>query len=203
MDCTIMTTAEGCMYDSDNGMQQGVVIHYQYGKDASGNLILHKTRYTDAAGVPIALTATQVVTAGVCQPVATDVEWQLLADDTDGDPATAPVQFLRKYTRITNTLNGTVISETVGDFELDMVTPYTVVGTAGAVGNSDTEFNDLTLCDATGTAFIRRVTYVNGVQVSIGDFELDGTTAFTPSGAVSACPNCAPVTAQGVVATWG
>lgn len=204
MDCTLISTAEGCMYDADTGQQTGVVIHYEYGKNAAGAVILHKTRYTDAAGVPIALTVDQTVTAGVCQPVTTDVEWVMMSDDDDGDPSTDPILFLRKSVTVTGSLNGTVISETVEDYELDMVTPYTVVGTVGGASSAGgIDVSDMVLCDSTGTAFIRRITYVNGVQVSIGDFETDGETTYVATGTVGACPNCAPVTAQGVVATWG
>jgi len=196
-----MTTAEGCMYDTSTESQVGVVIHYEYGKDAAGTLILAKTRYTNAAGVPIALTGTQTVTAGSCQPISTDVEWVQLCDD-DGDAATENVPFLRKYTTTRNSLTAAIITETVEDFELDMETAYTVAGTAATCGVSDTETNDIVMCDATGAAFIRRVSYINGVQVTVADFALDAVTAFTPSGAVGPCPKCAPVTAQGVVNTW-
>ena len=197
-----MTTAEGCLYDSATGVQTGVVIHYQYGKDSSGNLILHKTRYTSADGTVLpALTGTQTVTAGACQPVSVDTEWVQLCDD-DGDAATVNTPFLRKYTTLRSGISGAIISETVEDFELDMATAYTVVGTAATCGVSDTETNDLTLCDSTGQSFIRRISYINGVQVTVGDFALDGTTAYTPVGTVGACPTCAPVTPAGVVTSW-
>ena len=201
MDCALMTTAEGCMYDTATGVQTGVVIHYEYGKDSNGAVILYKTRYTNAAGVPIALAGTQTVTAGVCQPISTDVEWVQLCDD-DGDAATANAPFLRKYTTTRNSLTGAIITETVEDFELDMVTAYTVAGTAATCGVSDTETNDLIMCDSTGAAFIRRVSYINGVKVTVGDFALDATTAFTPTGTVGPCPQCAPKTAVGVVSVW-
>lgn len=201
MDCSLVTTAEGCLYDSATGVQSGVVIHYIYGKDAAGVTILHKTIYTNAAGVPIALSGTQTVSAGSCQPVDTEVSWVQLCDD-DGNAATANVAFLRKYTTTRNSLSGAVITETVADFALDMTTAYTVVGTASTCGVSDSETNDIVLCDSTGTSFIRRISYINGVQVTVGNFALDGTTAYAPTGAVGACPTCAPVTAQGVVSSW-
>lgn len=203
MECTLMTTADGCMLDTSNNSQVGVVIHYEYGKNADGNVILHKTRYTTAAGVPITLTGTQSVSAGVCQPVTTDVEWVAMVDDTDNDSTTPGVPFLRKYTRVTNGITGAVITETVEDFELDMTTEYELVGTAGLPSGTDYETNDLTLCDSTGASFIRRVSYINGTKVTVGDFEMDGETTYTPVGAVGACPSCPAVTAQGVVATWG
>lgn len=203
MQCTEMSTAQGCLFDSTTQQQQGVIIHYEYGTNATGGTILVATRYTTADGTPIALTATQTVSAGSCQPVAVDVEWVQLCDDTDDDGSTASVPFLRKYTKTTSSLTGATISEVVEDFELDMETAYVPVGTVGTCGISDTETNDLTLCDSTGTAFIRRISYVNGVQVTIGDFEIDGETAYVPVGAVGACPTCAPKTAQGIVATWG
>lgn len=204
MECTLIEAIPGCFFDTATGVQTPVSIHYVYGKNAGGAVILEKTLYTDAAGVPLtALTGTQSVTAGSCQPVSVDVEWVAMVDDTDGDPSTPGVPFLRKYTRLSSGISGAVISETVADFEPDMETAYEIVGDASLPTSSDYETNDLTLCDATGAAFIRRVSYINGVQVTVGDFELDGETAFTPSGAVGACPNCAPATAQGVVTTWG
>jgi hypothetical protein len=203
MDCSLVTTADGCLFDSATDAQVGVVIHYVYGKNAAGTLILHKTLYTNAAGDPLpALTGTQTVTAGVCQPRSTDVEWVAMVDDTDNDTSTPGVPFLRKYTVVSSGITGAVISETVEDFEPDMETTYTVVGTATLPSASDYETSDLTLCDSTGTSFIRRVSYVNGTKVTVGDFELDGDTAYTPVGAVGACPQCAPVTAQGVVTSW-
>lgn len=191
------------MYDTATAQQTPVIIHYEYGKDAAGAVILHKVRYTNAAGVPITLAGTQTVGAGSCQPVSTDVEWVQLCDDTDGNASTSPVPFLRKSTTTTASLNGSIISKVVEDFALDMVTAYTVVGTVGTCGVNDTETNDLILCDSAGASFIRRVSYINGVQVTVGDFALDGVTAFVPTGTVQACPSCAPKTALGVVATWG
>jgi hypothetical protein len=201
MECAIMTTAEGCMFDSATGLQTGVVIHYEYGKDANGAVILHKTRYTNAAGVPIALAATQVVTAGVCQPIALDVEWVQLCDD-DADPATDNAAFLRKYTTTRNSLTGAIITEVVEDFELDMETPYTVVGTAAQCATGAQDVEDIILCDSLGLSFIRRSTFVNGVRVTVADLALDGATAFVPTGTVGACPSCAPKTAVGVVSAW-
>lgn len=203
--CTTVQPLMGCMLDTSVSppSQTPVTIHYEYGVDSAGKTILVATRYTNADGTPITLTGTQSVQPGVCQPVGVDVEWTQLCDDTDSDPATDAVPFLRKYTRISNGITGLPISESFEDFELDMETPYTVVGDVGTCGVSDTETNDLTLCDSTGKAFIRRVSYINGVQVTIGDFELDGATAYTPVGEVKACPTCAPATARGVLTSWG
>lgn len=204
MDCSLVTTAEGCLFDSATGGQSGVVIHYVYGKNSAGTTILHKTLYTDAAGVPLpVLTGTQTVTAGVCQPIQTDVEFLLLCDDDDADPGTNPVQFVRKFTRTSNSLTGVKITETVEDFEQDLVTPYVVVGTVQSCGAGTSDTEDSTLCDSTGQAFIRRFVTINGVQITAQDLELDGVTVYVPVGAVGACPQCAPVTAQGVVTSWG
>ena len=203
MDCVAMTTASGCMVDTSTNTSTPVVIHYEYGKDASGAVILYKTRYTNAAGTPISLTGTQSVTPGACVQVTTDVEWEMLCDD-DGNAATTNTAFLRKYTTTRNASTGAVITEVVADYALDMTTSYTVVGTAASCSSTqDYETNDLILCDGTGTSFIRRVSYLNGTQVSVGDFQMDGTTAYTVSGTVAACPTCAAKTAQGVVTSWG
>lgn len=203
--CTTTAPIIGCLLDTSVSppSQTPVTIHYEYGVNDTGGRILVSTLYSNAAGEPITLAGTQSVSPGVCQPVSVDIEFVQLCDDTDSDPATDNVPFIRKYTRISSGITGVLISESFEDFELDMETEYTVVGDVGTCGVSDTETNDITLCDSTGTAFIRRVKYINGVQVSVGDFELDGTTAYTAVGDVKACPTCAPATAKGVLTSWG
>ena len=83
--------------------------------------------------------------------------------------------------------------------------------TAGACSQiqADVEFEKL--CDVNAgvaTEFFRRsITTFNssGVPaVTVTDWELDKTTAYTPTGVVGSCnQDCDPATAQGVLTSWG
>lgn len=64
--------------------------------------------------------------------------------------------------------------------------PYTVTGTATICTAVDTE--PQVLCDSTGASFLRRYSYnAAGLQVGTNDTTLDGSTPFTPTGAVTDC----------------
>jgi hypothetical protein len=200
MSCRAMTTVDGC-YVVAGQPPMPILIHTEYGEAASGLPIVVATRYTNAANV-IVSTAAGVVQPGSCPLVSTDTEFLMLCD-TSG-PANAPVvtPFLRRIDRVTNTGTAALISQTVTDLQNDGATAYTVVGVVGSCGGGDHEFTEVTVCDSTGTAFIRRQTMLNGNTVTLGFFTMAGVAA-TPSGAVGACPSCGPATAQGLVSTWG
>lgn len=201
LNCRDMETAQGCMVEAGKPPVP-VVIHYEY-RDNGGETILYKTRYTSADGTPIALTATQTVVPGACPMVRTDVEQELLCNDTDGNPATPPVRFLRRYTRVYEAVAGTMISEVVDDFALDGTTPYVVVGAIAAC-DADLEYDEELVCDAAGVSHMRRThTLDNGTTVTLGFYDPTTGAASTPTGAVGPCPACGPATAVGVVTTWG
>lgn len=202
MSCVDMEVIPGCMVEAGQPPVP-VAVHYQYGKNATGGVIIVATRYTDAAGAPITLSATQSVIPGACPAVKSDFEMQLLCDDADGNPATPGVPFLRKIERVYDGGTGAMLTETVSDFELDGVTAYAVVGTVNASCVDDYEFEEITVCDAVGAAHIRRQTQVNGQFVTLGFFNPTTGAASTPTGAVGPCPTCGAMTAQGVLTSWG
>lgn len=75
----------------------------------------------------------------------------------------------------------------VSDYETDFVTPYILVGVAVVCPTPDYETSDQILCDATSTQFLRRYALVDGVQVTVGDFALDGVTPYSPTLPVGLC----------------
>jgi hypothetical protein len=182
-----------------------VLIHFEYQEAASGNPIVKSVRYTDAAGGIVAVPVGGTVVPGVCPMVRTDVEDQLLCDDADANPATPALPFLRRFTRIYNTTDGSLINQTVADFALDGVTPFVISAPANVSANcaADFEFVETTVCDANGTTWIRRQTQIGGLFVTLGFFVPLTGLAGTPVGAVGACPSCGPATAAGVLTTWG
>lgn len=200
--CKQMEAVPGCLIEAGQ-TPQPVVIHYEYRDAASGAAVLHATRYTDAAGVPIALTAAQSVVPGACPLIKTDVEQEVLCDDADGNPATPGVMFLRRFTRTYDQSTGALLNEVTADFALDGTTPYAVVGVIGAC-QADLEYDEEQVCDAAGVAHIRRTTTLDGGQtVTLGFFNPTTGAASTPTGAVGPCPSCAPAVPLGVVTTWG
>lgn len=203
MNCAQITTAPGCLVEAGQPPKP-VLIHTEFGTNAAGNPIPVATRYTEAnAATVLTLAAGQTVVPGVCPAVTSDTEFLLLCDETDGNPATAPVQFLRRVDRVTNADTGLLVSQTITDVALDGVTAYTVVGTVMSCGNADTEMTEMIVCDSAGVQHLRRQTMVNGVLATAGFFSpTDGTTATTPTGAVGACPICVPKAPLGVVTSW-
>lgn len=86
----------------------------------------------------------------------------------------------------------------------------TVTAGACALPPPDVEFEKLCDVQANGSIvefFRRSITIFDSVgtpTVTVTDWELDKTTAYTVTGDVAACnEDCDPATAQGVVATWG
>lgn len=203
MSCITITTTPGCLVEAGQPPRP-VLIHTEFGLNAAGNPVPIATRYTEAnAATVITLGAGQAVVPGVCPAVDSDVEFLLLCDDVDSNPATPAVQFLRRIERVTNGDTGAFISQTVTDLAMDGVTAYTVVGSIIACGANDDEFTEMIVCDAAGVRHLRRQVQVNGVFATVGFFNPnDGTTVTVPTGAVGACPSCAPKTQLGVVTSW-
>lgn len=104
----------------------GAIIHMIYNSEG-----LPHQEYVTISGDPLtpidpaAYMGGGVVMPGAC-PVTIDKEQDVLCDDL-GDPTAVPVRFVR--TRIcVLAANGFMASQTVTDTELDLETPYTVVG---------------------------------------------------------------------------
>ncbi len=66
MNCLDTAVVIGCRR-FPTGTTETVNIHYEYRTAASGELVVYKTRYTDAVGAPIALAAGETVTPGACE----------------------------------------------------------------------------------------------------------------------------------------
>lgn len=71
MKCLDVEVVIGCRR-FPTGATEAVIIHNEYRAAANGELVLYKTRYTDAAGAPIALGAGEIVSPGACE--VADVE---------------------------------------------------------------------------------------------------------------------------------
>jgi hypothetical protein len=204
MSCRDMEIVAGCLI-APPALPVPVLIHYEYQEAASGQVIVHAIRYTDAAGAIVAVPAGGTVVAGQCPMVKTEVEDQLLCDDADVNPATPAIPFLRRFTRVYNTADGSLISQTVANFKIDGTTPYAVSAEANVSTNctSGYAFTEITVCDSNGTPMIRRQAVVNGASVLLGFFDPTTAAVVVPVGAVGPCPSCGPSTALGVVSTWG
>lgn len=83
MKCNQMQATLGCRLDSAGVPLGAVIIHTEYRKNAAGNIIVHATRYTDSANVPITLGVGEVVVAGECKPASAAL-WPLGANYASG-----------------------------------------------------------------------------------------------------------------------
>jgi hypothetical protein len=73
MNCAALGQVLGCRR-FPSGATETVIIHSEYRTAANGETVLYKTRYTSAAGVPIALGAGEVVEPGACPVVPAGVK---------------------------------------------------------------------------------------------------------------------------------
>jgi hypothetical protein len=126
MNCSEIAVANGCMTNAA-GIKTGVNIHYEYALNAAGETIVYKTRYTDAAGVPIVLGAGESVAPGPCATIPPDVEWEKLCDKAATGVVT---EFFRRS--ITSFNSAGVASVVASDWQLDKTTAYVPAGTVGA-----------------------------------------------------------------------
>lgn len=159
--------------DMLNGNVVGVVlIEYHYAPDGT----IDSIRYIDATtGVTYVPQGTITVCPGDTVPPDRDME---ILCDVNGGVATP---FIRDYVRNSS---GTVTA--VANYTLAGAA-YNPTGTVGVCVIRDEEL--LVLCDSTPTRFLRRYNYdvTTGNLISIVNTTLDGSTAFTPVGAVSVC----------------
>ena len=132
------------------------------------------------AGAAYAVTGT----VGICSGL--DSESFVLCDS-----AAVPNRFLRTY-RYTAT--GTVAGFSDTTLAGAPFVPTGAVGICTTPVATDFDFTEEILCDANGTAFIRRFTFNSstGVVTATTNLTLAGV-AFTPVGAVGICSNCCPV----------
>ena len=121
--CFLLEALPGCLTNAA-GVKTSISIHYEYRASATGAAVLHATRYTDAAGVPITLAVGDVVSVGACPVAAPDVEWERLCDVSAAGVVT---EFFRRS--ITSFDAAGVPSVAVADFALDKVTAYAPAGT--------------------------------------------------------------------------
>jgi hypothetical protein len=201
--CRNNTAIPGCFVPNATATPPiGITIHYIYDKDGVG----FATQYTTPDGTEIDVASYLgggTVLSGSCPAVNVDVEHELLCDDTDNNPATPNVSFVRRYERRFNAGTGVFIAQTVTDLELDLVTPYSIVGTElpGSACAAQLDVEQETFCDATGAVVIRRFVFTNGVQTTVGWVDIDGATV-TPTLPYGPCPNCPPEARLGVITSW-
>lgn len=164
--------------------------------DSTPTRFLRRYNFNLSTGALVSITDTTldgstpfvpVGAVGVCPVDAAqqDIEQQILCDST-------PTRFLRAYKYDAET--GVVISVT--NTTLDGTTAFAPVGAVGVCAQTvatDFDFTEEVLCDANGTAFIRRFTFnsVTGVVTATTNLTLAGA-AFAPVGAVGVCSNCCP-----------
>lgn len=124
--CKDYEVAAVCATDAD-GNRQTYFAHYEYGVDALGKSVLAATRYAEADGSPVDLSAF-TVSAGECPVYQPDVEFERLCDvQADG----TFTEFLCR-TIVSFDAAGQVIDPVaVAYFELDKVTEYVPTGTVG------------------------------------------------------------------------
>lgn len=106
------------------------------------------------------------------------------------DSAAVPVRFLRTYTY---TSAGAVAGFTDTTFAGAAFVPTGAVGVCATTVQTDFDFDQVILCDANGTSFIRRFTFNSqtGAVTATTNLTLAGA-AFTPVGAVGLCSDCCP-----------
>lgn len=96
MNCNAVTAIPGCLIDTVAKVNIPISIHYTYGLNAAGKVVLQNSVYTTPAGVGIgALGANQTVSTGCCplpepsSATTTPGSKELLAADTWTSPADA------------------------------------------------------------------------------------------------------------------
>lgn len=125
--CRDFSSVPVCFTDGA-GVRTTLVAHYEYRKNAAGNSVLHATRYTDAAGVPVN-TAAGTVTVGACAISPPDIEWTLLCDV---QPSGVVVEFWQQIITSYNASGAVIQPSVVNTFAADKVTPYVPTGTVAA-----------------------------------------------------------------------
>lgn len=125
MSCTELDPIVGCHTLAD-GSRQNVVIHYEYGKDAEGEAIVSAVRITDVLGVIVADATDANTVSGACPIAQPDVEWVERCDLlSDGSKVPYMCQVITSF----DASGAAIVPSATADYELDKVTPYTVVGT--------------------------------------------------------------------------
>lgn len=124
MNCKDFSAVAVC-YTNAAGIKQSLVAHYEYRNNAAGVALLHATRYTDSAGVPVN-TSAGTVSVGACVVAAPDVEYQLLCDTSAAGVVTSFFRRAVSYFDATG-----AVSVVVADFAIDKTTPYATTGIVG------------------------------------------------------------------------
>ena len=159
--------------------------------DANGTAFIRRFTFNSSTGAVTATTDLTLAGAafvpvgavGICSGL--DSESFILCDS-----AVVPNRFLRTYRYTTS---GTVAAFSDTTLAGAPFVPTGAVGICTTPVQSDFDFTEEVLCDANGTAFIRRFTFNSstGAVTATTNLTLAGT-AFTPVGAVGICANCCP-----------
>lgn len=149
-----------------------------YRRDETGTVVA-VSNYTLAGAAYVPVGAVTVCAAGG------DSESFILCDS-----AAVPVRFLRTYTY---TAAGAVAGFTDTTLAGAPFVPTGAVGVCATTVQTDLDFDQLVLCDANGTSFIRRFTFNSGTGAVTATTNLTlAGAAFNPVGAVGLCSDCCP-----------
>lgn len=127
-------------------------------------------------------------TSGSIGAAGTDVEWEILCDDNGG----VVTRFMRRLQDNAGTVS-------VVDTTLDGVTTYAPTGVVSACPVEVTDTEALVLCDDNAgviTTFLRLYEIEGDGTVTATDTQLDGVTAYAPTGTVGICSAAATANPQ-------
>lgn len=147
-----------------------------YRRDETGTIVA-VSNYTLAGAAYVPVGPVVVCAAGG------DSESAILCDS-----AAVPNRFIRTYTY---TAAGAVAGFTDTTLAGAPFVPTGAVGVCATTVQTDLDFDQLVLCDANGTSFIRRFTFnsTTGAVTATANLTLAGA-AFAPVGAVGLCSDC-------------
>ncbi|MEU2264934.1 hypothetical protein ABZ568_00470 [Streptomyces olindensis] len=182
---SIQVSGTFCDVDASGDVVGLVLVEYTYAADGSIESVRLVNATTGTTYTPQGTVT--VCPSGTAQP---EQDLVVLCDVAANGTITA---FTRDFRRDEN---GTIVG--FSDYTLAGAA-YTPVGTVGVCDASAEEIDHLqqVLCDTAAdgsvTQFLRHWTVDNttGALTAAGDTTLDGTTAYTPAGAVGACQPCA------------
>lgn len=134
--CTETHPIVGCFVPTDLTVAPvGITIHYSYDStEVPVRTVYSEADHTTTIDVATYLGGGDVI-PGSCPVPHTDFEQLIMCDDTDNDSSTEDVQFVRTTVRTYRGDTATLVTETITDTELDLITPYVVVGTVKQCGD--------------------------------------------------------------------
>ena len=111
MNCTFVSTSIGCYTDAI-GVSVSVVMHYEYGLNAVGKLIVVGVRYTDTEGVVVDTSGGSVVVGPCCCDQPSVPNGEDIANSTVGWTFPAPITEVRTFTVVNSGSTDTIINFT-------------------------------------------------------------------------------------------